>query len=119
VVSDQVRMLCALGLSPYEHGRNPDTTQEGLKWVPFLEALHNPPLCHGLPMETRGATAIRRVGARFWETGNVTAECRLYDSGQCTTHGWHRWEGEDGPRDGHCGYQRIAAWIVRRHEVAA
>lgn len=94
-------------------------------WVPFVEAIHNPPLCHGAPRIAEGARRMRDL-ERAWVELGPELDCRFSGKGEgqgvsCFSHGWsgvyHDLLGEY--EDWTCPSQPIAAWLFRRRDVAA
>jgi hypothetical protein len=101
-------------------------------WVPFLDAIHNPPLCHGLPRLTEGGRRMQNLMERWRESG-IALDCRFSSKGEgqgvsCYSHGWHgvyhdlTWERD--PATGYreerwCPVYAIAAWLIRRYESVA
>lgn len=91
--------------------------------VPFEEAIRTPPSCplHHRPYLTDGAYALGELAARFRESGEITERCEVaYGTEQyafCTPHGWAGSAGDT--TEAGCPYQRLAAWLVRRHEYGA
>lgn len=101
-------------------GRRKDHGDGLHAWVPFIEAIHNPPLCHGLPRLTSGGVRMQRLAERWRESGPVL-ECRF--TGKCEGQGVscysHGWSGvyHDLTRDPErCPAYQLAAWLMRRHE---
>lgn len=97
------------------------------RWVPFLEAIHDPPLCHDQPMLTEGGRRMWLLARRWRENGPVL-DCRFSGKGEgqgvsCYSHGWSgvyhdlTWTA-DGYEE-HCPSYPIAAWLTRRAGLRA
>lgn len=119
------QMKCA-GLSPQGYpgyNAHPGDHSPFIRQVPFREAMTDPPRCaiHAAPYLTTGGYRLALVMREFVRTGRITVECRVdygfEQAAWCHAHGWSGRASE--VHDDRCPHQLIAAWIVRRHEVAA
>lgn len=121
-----VRVFCA-GLDDRGYGgynAHPRSDRPFIRVVPFLTALHNPPLCevHNRPYRMIGGYRFERMLVA-WQEHGIRLECDIRHGLEgavwCDSHDWSRgqWDSRYIDDDGHCPMWRIGRWLHRRHHA--